>query len=271
MFDLSLILLPLIGFIIGLFVTTLGGGGGALYVPILTLYGVAPQVAVATSLATVLPTTAVGTYIHHRMGNVDIRTGLILGIGGIIGTLIGAYIANIIPPDILKKALGAMLIIMAIPMIKRVLEERKKHNDENKETKTKKQRKNGDKKTVTLTGPKRIIASLFGIASGILAGVFGLSGTPPVTAGLYSLGLPAVMVVGTTLFVLIFNSIAGIGGYFILGRFDLTLTLLLGGGAVIGALLGPKLLSRVDQTTLEKFIPSVFILISTVFGLSLIL
>jgi uncharacterized protein len=38
------------------------------------------------------------------MGNVDVRTGLILGIGGIIGTLIGAYIAILIPPDILKKA-----------------------------------------------------------------------------------------------------------------------------------------------------------------------
>jgi len=57
-----------------------------------------------------------------------------------------------------------------------------------------------------LTGTKRIIASFFGVAGGILAGVFGISGTPPVTAGLYSLGLPAILVVGTTVFVLIFNS-----------------------------------------------------------------
>lgn len=89
MFDFSLILLPLFGFVIGLLVTTLGGGGGSLYVPILTLFGVTPHVAVATSLATVLPTTAAGAYSHHRMGNIDIRKGLILGVGGIIGTLIG--------------------------------------------------------------------------------------------------------------------------------------------------------------------------------------
>jgi hypothetical protein len=94
MSNISLILLPLFGFIIGLLVTTLGGGGGSLYVPILTLFfGVPPQVAVATSLATVLPTTAVGAVGHYRMGNMDIRTGIILGIGGILGTLIGAYIA----------------------------------------------------------------------------------------------------------------------------------------------------------------------------------
>lgn len=59
MFDFSLIMLPLFGFIIGLPVTTLEGGMGQ-YVPILTLFGVTPQVAVATSLTTVLPITDAG-------------------------------------------------------------------------------------------------------------------------------------------------------------------------------------------------------------------
>ena len=266
MFDISLILLPLFGFIIGVLVTTLGGGGGSLYVPILTLFGVPAQVAVATSLATVLPTTAVGALSHHRMGNVDIRTGLILGIGGIIGTLIGAYFANLVPSYILKKALGVLLLVMAIPMIRRVLKEREEAKDKDI---TKKQENND--KAATLTGSRRIIASLFGVASGVLAGIFGLSGTAPVTAGLYSLGLPTLTVVGTTIFVLVFNSIAGIGGYFLLGKFDITLTLLLGGGAVIGAFLGPKLLGRIDRGIIERVIPPILILISIIFGVSLIL
>jgi hypothetical protein len=134
MSNISLILLPLFGFIIGLLVTTLGGGGGSLYVPILTLFfGIPPQVAVATSLATVLPTTAVGAVGHYRMGNVDIRTGIILGIGGILGTLIGAYIANSIPPTLLKKGLGVLLLLMVIPMIRRVLAGHNKQADEEKE------------------------------------------------------------------------------------------------------------------------------------------
>lgn len=272
MFDFNLIFLPLIGFIIGLLVTTLGGGGGSLYVPILTLLGVTPQVAVATSLATVLPTTAVGAYSHHRMGNVDVRTGLILGIGGLIGTLIGAYIANLIPPYILKKALGVLLIVMAIPMMRRVLGEYKKQGKAEDEEDTLKKHENKETDdTVTLTGFRRIIASFFGVAGGILAGIFGLSGTAPVTSGLYSLGLPAVMVVGTTIFVLVFNSIAGIGGYLLLGRFDLTLTLLLGCGAVVGAFLGPRLLGKIDQVILERVIPPIIIVITIIFGLALIL
>jgi len=122
-----------------------------------------------------------------------------------------------------------------------------------------------------LTGTKRIIASFFGVAGGILAGVFGISGTPPVTAGLYSLGLPAILVVGTTVFVLIFNSAAGIGGYFLSGRLDVPLVILLGGGAVIGAFIGPKLIKKVGPKTVEKIYAPLLIGISLVLGLSLIL
>ena len=259
MFDLNLIFIPLFGFLVGLLVSTLGGGGGGLYVPILTLiFGVPPQVAVATSLASVLPTTAAGAVSHYREGNVDIRTGFILGIGGIIGTLIGAYIANMIPPLILKKALGVFLLIMLVPTIRSLLKRHEVERDENK-------------KTITLTGYKRFLASFFGIISGLMAGVFGLSGTPPVSIGLYSLGLPAIMVVGTTVFVLIFNSITGIGSYYLLGRLDIPLIILLGSGAVVGAFLGPLLLKRMDEKTFEKIYGPVIVSISLILSLGLIL
>lgn len=259
MFDFNLIFIPLFGFLIGLLVSTLGGGGGGLYVPVLTLiFGVTPQVAVATSLASVLPTTAAGAYSHYREGNVNIRTGLILGIGGIFGTVIGAYIANMIPPMLLKKLLGAFMLLMIIPTVRSMLKRRKNKNVVKKEPSK-------------LTGPKKIMASLFGVASGMLAGVFGLSGTPPVTAGLYSLGLPAMMVVGTTVFVLIFNSITGIGTYLFLGRLDIPLILLLGSGAVVGAFLGPKLLKKMDPKTFEKIFGPLTLGISSVLGIALLL
>ncbi|HML05899.1 MAG TPA: sulfite exporter TauE/SafE family protein, partial [Methanobacterium sp.] len=250
----------LFGFLVGLLVSTLGGGGGGLYVPILTLvFGIPPQVAVATSLASVLPTTAAGAFSHHREGNVDIRTGIILGIGGIIGTIIGAYIANMIPPIILKKSLGVFTLLMLIPLIRSLLKRRENKN------------KDEDKKTITLKGYRRVLASFFGVASGLMAGVFGLSGTPPVSMGLYSLGLPAVMVVGTTVFVLIFNSITGIGSYFLLGRLDIPLIILLGSGAVVGAFLGPKLLKKMNPKTFEKIYGPLIISISLILGLGLIL
>ena len=265
MLDLNILLLPLFGFLIGILVSTLGGGGGGLYAPVLILiFGVPTQTAVATSLASVLPTTAAGAFSHYREGNVDIRIGLVLGIGGVIGTLIGVYIANLISPTLLRKILGIFTLLMLFPMLRSALKRRKKPDEEKIE-------EENLKKSTRLTGPKRVIATFFGVAGGIMAGIFGISGTPPVVAGLYSLGMPAILVVGTTVFVLIFNSAAGIGGYFLMGKLDLPLIILLGGGAVIGALIGPKLLKKIDPNTLEKIYAPLLLSIMLILGLSLIL
>ena len=264
MLDVNLFLLPLLGFIIGLFVSILGGGGGGLYAPLLILlFGIPTQTAVATSLASVLPTAVAGAFSHYREGNVDINTGVLLGIGGIIGTLLGVYIANLFDPNILRKVLGIFTLIMIIPMMYSALQRHKSlDKDEIKE--------NGLKNLKNLTGPKRIIGSLFGIAGGIMAGLFGISGTPPVVAGLYSLGLPAIMVVGTTVFILIFNAPAGIFGYFFVGKLDIPLIILLGSGAMIGAFIGPKLLKKLDPKKLEIIYAPLLIGIMLILGISLV-
>jgi len=63
-------LLPFIGFLIGLLVTLIGGGGGIFYVLLLTIfYKVDMPTAVSTSLATIIPTTFVASISHHRSGN----------------------------------------------------------------------------------------------------------------------------------------------------------------------------------------------------------
>lgn len=261
MIDVNLMFLPLFGLLIGLLVSMFGGGGGGLYVPVLILiFGITPQVAIATSLASVLPTSVVSSISHFREGNIDIRTGLILGIGGIVGTLIGAVIANLIPPVLLQKILGIFTLIMLIPMLRSLIQRQQKMKELNGENQEK----------TTLNGPKRVIASLFGVASGLLAGVFGISGTPPIIAGLYSLGLPALMVVGTSVFVLIFNSLAGIGGFYLLGRLNLTLIILLGGGAAVGAFMGPLLLKKINPYTFEKIYGPVIMGTMIIFALGLI-
>ena len=117
-FNTSFLLLPLFGFIIGLLVSMFGGGGGGLYVPLLTvLFNVPIQVAIATSLASVIPTTIFGAYAHYKQGNVNIQIGLIIGITGILGTLIGVYLSTLIPSLILRKLFGIISILLVIPML----------------------------------------------------------------------------------------------------------------------------------------------------------
>lgn len=255
--DLTLILLPVFGFLIGLFVAIMGGGGGVFYVPVLTLlFGVPTQLAVATSLAAILPTTIIGAISHSRLGNVNVRIGVIFGVSGIIGALIGVHIANMLPSVLLKKIFGVFLFIMAIPMILNALRRREK---------------SPSGVSVVLTGPKKFVSSLFGLLSGAMAGLFGVSGTPPIIAGLYMLGLPALAVVGTSMFVLIFNAVSGLAGYIMLGQFDLLLIILLGGGGAFGAFIGPKLAKRINENTVEKIYAPLLVGMNIILSLAMIL
>lgn len=79
-----------------------------------------------------------------------------------------------------------------------------------------------------------------------------------------------MLVIGTSVFVLIFNSVAGIGGYYLLGRLDMTLIILLGGGSAIGAFLGPVLLKKIDSATIEKIYAPLLVGMMLILGLAMI-
>ena len=101
------LLLPLIGFIIGLAGTMLGGGGGFFFLPILTLLlGVPPHIAVATSLAATIPIGFVGSIEHYRKGNVDTKTGLLFAVAGIVGAFAGTGMSKMLTGRQLKVAFG---------------------------------------------------------------------------------------------------------------------------------------------------------------------
>lgn len=256
--DLLIMILPFIGLLIGIFVTTIGGGGGGLYTPILIMLGMDAQSAVATSLATVLPTTIVGAYNHNKYNHIDKKIGLILGIFGFLGTFIGIYISSIIPSGLLKKAFGLLFLILTVTSIKNFINDRKSDKKIKKHT------------TVKLEGKNRIFVPLFGMIGGILAGLFGLSGSPPIQLVLLLLGYTATTVIGTTIFVLIFNSIGGILGYSYLGRINIKIVLLLCIGTMIGAFIGPKIIEKIDKNKLEIGIPIIIISLNIIFTISML-
>lgn len=258
-FNTSYLFLPLFGFVIGLLVSMFGGGGGFFYVPLLTLLFKVPiQVAVATSLASIIPTTIFGAYAHHKLGNVNIPIGLIFGVTGIIGTLIGVYCSTLIPAIILKKLFGIVIILLVFPIVFRKKKKDNKYSDTN-----------DNLKVINL---KRFsISSIFGLLSGTMAGLFGVSGTPPVIAGLYILGFPVNIVIGTSIFVLFFNAVSGLFGHFVVGHINFILIILLGGSAAIGALIGPRLLKRIKTDVLDKGFKIFFMCLAILMGLIMII
>ena len=233
-------ILPLVGLIIGLFGTMVGGGGGFFFLPVLTLVlNVPAQTAVITSLVATLPICIVGSLGHYRKNNLNFNVALILIGGGIIGAFVGAKITGWITEEQLKIAFGIYSILIALNMVLNTRRKQKTADETEKE----------DAGYGFLKIAK---GSSFGLVAGLITGTFGTSGTAPVIAGLFSLKVPFKIVIGTSLIVVLVNTIFAVGAHFLIGRIDLTLVFFLTAGSAVGAVAGPKLISKIKLDRAEK-------------------
>ncbi|MFY9174387.1 MAG: sulfite exporter TauE/SafE family protein [Peptococcia bacterium] len=105
-------------YIIGLFMGILSGlaiGGGTLLVPALVFFmKVSQHTAQGICLAAFIPTAIVAVITHYRHANVNIRLALCLIIGSLLGAVLGANLANLTSPEILRKIFGVFLLIMGL-------------------------------------------------------------------------------------------------------------------------------------------------------------
>jgi uncharacterized membrane protein YfcA len=108
------ILAALLGLVGGVLAGLFGVGGGILFVPTLVLVlGLTQIHAEATSLLAILPTVIVGTLRQRRYGNVDLRAGLLVGIGSIAGVEGGVQLAKALPEDTLRRLFAVLMLVVA--------------------------------------------------------------------------------------------------------------------------------------------------------------
>jgi uncharacterized membrane protein YfcA len=112
----------LIGLAGGVVAGLLGVGGGALFVPALTVFlGLSQVDAEATSLLAIVPVALVGALRQRENGNVDLRTGAALGALGAAGAVAGAAIANAVPQRALEVAFALFILFVAARLVRRAL------------------------------------------------------------------------------------------------------------------------------------------------------
>lgn len=112
----------LIGLLAGVVAGLLGVGGGALFVPALTIgLGLSQLEAEATSLLAIIPVALVGAVRQRAHGNVDLRTALVLGVVAVAGALGGVVIANAVPQRALELGFGVFLLFVAWQLAARAL------------------------------------------------------------------------------------------------------------------------------------------------------
>lgn len=121
------------GFFVGLLVGLTGMGGGAVMTPFLiTVVGVGPVVAVGTDLIYSSATKIVGAWLHTRQRTVDLALVRRLAIGSVPAGLAAVALLDALPKigldadQAVKRALGAVLVLVAIVMLCRVFATRER-------------------------------------------------------------------------------------------------------------------------------------------------
>jgi len=104
----------LIGLVAGVVAGLLGVGGGALFVPALTIFlGLSQIDAEATSLLAIVPVALVGAWRQRAHDNVDLRSGVLLGLLALAGAVGGVAIANAVPERGLEIGFAMLILFVA--------------------------------------------------------------------------------------------------------------------------------------------------------------
>jgi uncharacterized membrane protein YfcA len=106
--------LLIIGLGIGIGASFSGLGGGFLIVPLLLWYGFSGPQASGTSGMAIFIIALSTVVAHQRLGNIDYKTGILIGLGGIVGAQIGAQLVSHVSTDVFRKIFAGLTASLAI-------------------------------------------------------------------------------------------------------------------------------------------------------------
>jgi uncharacterized protein len=270
-----------LGGLVGLLSGMFGVGGGFLTTPLLIFYGIPPSVAVASSAPQITGASVSGVLAHRQRGGVDIRMGLVLVAGGAIGTILGGFIfrglqamgqIDMVVALLYVILLGGIGITMAREAIGSLVA---MHRGQPRPAVTRRHHP----LIAALPGRWRFYGSgLYisplapfglGLATGILTAMMGVGGGfILVPAMIYLLGMSTRVVVGTSLFQILFVTAATTLMHSVTTQsVDIVLASLLLIGSVTGAQFGARFAQKVKPEYLRLLLA--FIVLTVAFRMAL--
>lgn len=265
-----------LGALTGILSGMFGVGGGFLTTPLLIFYGVPPTVAAASAASQVTGASISGVFAHTRRGGVDYRMGGVLVAGGIIGASIGAVLFRVLQAlgqiDTVINVLYLVLLGGIGTAMARESWQALRANRTGVPVPARKRRHHP--MVASLPGRWRFYRSglyisplaplILGIFTGILTMLMGIGGGfVLVPAMLYILGMSAGVVVGTSLFQILFVTMATTLMHALTTRaVDIVLAALLLLGSVSGAQLGAKLAQRIPAERLRFALAAIVLVIA---------
>ncbi len=280
----NIFLLLALGCFAGLLSGMFGIGGGFLMTPLLMFIGVPPAVAVSTSANQIAAASVSGFLSHWKRQNVDIKMGIILLLGGVLGSSLGVGIFAILKEIgqidlaislIYVLFLGTVGTMMGVESGKALW--RKKHGLEAPPAKPSRLRllplpwqMHFPRSDLTISA---LLPLGIGVCSGILVSLMGIGGGfILIPAMIYLLGMPTSVVIGTSLFQTIFTTAnVTLLQAATTHTVDIVLALILLTGAVIGAQFGARISIKMPPEKLRALLALMVIVVCFRLALGLFL
>lgn len=239
-----------LGFLIGVTLGALGGGGSILAVPVLVfVVGQEPSAATTTSLFVVGMASLIGAYGHWRSGRVRVAAGVMFGLVGIGGSFAGSALNRRLDGDVLLLGFSVLVLVAAwriavgCPSCTRTGEAQALRAGGS----------DGDLRTKVRPSVRALKVLAAGTVVGFLTGLFGVGGgfvVVPALALVLGFSMPAA--VGTSLLVVAVNTAAALGTRVGSGSIDWSITLVFTAAAVAGAGTGQRVAGRLDPESMQR-------------------
>ena len=271
----------LVGILSGIF----GVGGGFLMTPLLIMFGIPPTVAAASDSNQIVGASTSGTLAHYKMGNVDFKMGILLLIGGVAGGTLGVQVIKVLRQmgnaDFLIKITYVLMLgfVGSYMFIESLQALRKKKTSATTP-------RNGSKYAQFIgklpwqtdfskSGIRLsvLMPLVLGIFVGILAAIMGVGGGfIMVPVMVYLLRMPMHVVVGTSLFQILFTCIdVTIMQSYSNHTVDFILALILLLGSTLGAQFGAKISKKLKGDQLKILLASLVLIVMVKMLLDLLL
>jgi uncharacterized membrane protein YfcA len=241
----------------GLVMSLIGASAVMVIVPGLTIVlNMAMHKAIGVSLLVDVIASIVVGYAYWRHGNVDLRHGLWIALGSIAGAQLGAGITVVIPSLFLAVSYGVWMVGAGATIWSKGLDRTKIADRFYKYVRFE-------------SRSRQIVVCIFlGLLIGLNSGIFGAGGGVLIMLVLmFVLDYPIHSAIGTSTIIMAFTAASATVGYMVRGNVDVTASLIVAAGTVIGGLSGAKFANYASERTLSKIVGGIFMVLGAVMTL----